>query len=398
MPSDIQSLWVELGPSGVAIVRAITTRADCPLIDLGTHSQRMDTRAPADSDSFGVRVCETIAAPGTPSAAVESQALAMPRPDPRRIVVIGDTGCRLKRPDAFQACNDPQAWPFAAIARAAARWQPDLVIHVGDYHYREAECPAGDAGCAGSPSADKWEAWRADFFAPAAELLRAAPWVMARGNHEACSRAGRGWFRFLDPQLPASGCRDYTTPYATGMGELQLLVLDTAILPNTDAPADMVASYAPQFDLVRQQTHYPTWLIMHHPLWGVGQVNDPPEGPRQFQQNPTLQAASANDLGPAVSLVISGHVHLFEVLSFADGRPPQLIVGQGGTALDPAVTLLFVGTEVAGSTVAQGITLDRFGFTTLELGEQGWMATARDVDGHPLVQCRLARNGTSCGE
>ena len=29
---------------------------------------------------------------------------------------------------------------------------------------------------------------------PAAELLATAPWVVARGNHELCSRAGLGWF------------------------------------------------------------------------------------------------------------------------------------------------------------------------------------------------------------
>ena len=57
----------------------------------------------------------------------------------KRIVVIGDTGCRLKG-DNVQDCNDPAQWPFAAIARLAAARHPDLVIHVGDYHYRESPC------------------------------------------------------------------------------------------------------------------------------------------------------------------------------------------------------------------------------------------------------------------
>lgn len=42
----------------------------------------------------------------------------------------------------------------------------------------------------GNPDADAWEAWWLDFFQPAGELLTAAPWVFARGNHELCSHAG----------------------------------------------------------------------------------------------------------------------------------------------------------------------------------------------------------------
>jgi hypothetical protein len=104
-----------------------------------------------------------------------------------------------KAEDAWQACNDPEAWTFAEVARAAAAAHPDLVLHVGDYHYRENACPEGHAGCAGSPWAYGWDAWDADFFTPAAPLLAAAPWVMVRGNHEECARAGQGWWLLLDP-------------------------------------------------------------------------------------------------------------------------------------------------------------------------------------------------------
>ena len=36
-----------------------------------------------------------------------------------RIVVMGDTGCRLKGA-SIQDCNDPRAWPFAAVMQRAA--------------------------------------------------------------------------------------------------------------------------------------------------------------------------------------------------------------------------------------------------------------------------------------
>jgi hypothetical protein len=160
----------------------------------------------------------------------------------RRIVLVGDTGCRLKKAeDAWQACNDPEAWTFAEVARAAAAAHPDLVLHVGDYHYRENACPEGHAGCTGSPWAYGWDAWDADFFSPAAPLLAAAPWVMVRGNHEECARAGQGWWLLLDPH-PLSGntgCADpaqdadgnHTLPYAVDLGgHARLIVADFSAL------------------------------------------------------------------------------------------------------------------------------------------------------------------------
>ncbi|MFX8797610.1 metallophosphoesterase, partial [Acinetobacter baumannii] len=85
------------------------------------------------------------------------------------------------------------AWPFKLGATLSASLKPDLVLHVGDFHYREKPCPAGNDGCAGSPWGDNWDVWREDFFAPADSLLRAAPWIMVRGNHELCDRGGHGW-------------------------------------------------------------------------------------------------------------------------------------------------------------------------------------------------------------
>ncbi len=73
------------------------------------------------------------------------------------------------------------------------------MIHVGDYVYRETPCPEGNTTCAGSPWGYGWDVWNADFFEPAAPLLANAPWLVVRGNHENCARAGEGWLRFLDP-------------------------------------------------------------------------------------------------------------------------------------------------------------------------------------------------------
>jgi hypothetical protein len=102
----------------------------------------------------------------------------------------------------------PKQWPFHFIADVVAQTKPDLVIHVGDYHYRETPCPRGHDGCAGSPFGDTWSVWRADFFAPADTLLKMDPWVFVRGNHELCDRGGKGWSRMLErfPFDAAAGC------------------------------------------------------------------------------------------------------------------------------------------------------------------------------------------------
>ena len=135
---------------------------------------------------------------------------------------------RRLKDQAIQNCNDPQDWPFPNVAAAAARLKPDLVIDVGDYLYRESPCPAGNSGCAGTPYGDNWPAWKADFFAPAAPLLAAAPWVFVRGNHEDCERTGRGYLRLLGPLAYAPTCVGHLAPYRVKLGDFELMVMDNA--------------------------------------------------------------------------------------------------------------------------------------------------------------------------
>jgi hypothetical protein len=84
---------------------------------------------------------------------------------------------------------------FPRFAGQAARTRPDLMIHLGDYLYRESPCQPGDNRCTGTPWGDNWATWNADFFEPAAPLLHHTVWLMARGNHDECGRAGNGFTR-----------------------------------------------------------------------------------------------------------------------------------------------------------------------------------------------------------
>ncbi len=136
-----------------------------------------------------------------------------------------------------------KVWPFGVIADDEQRSAADLIVHVGDYNYRntprdmvlsprvtrltapitvkvydtgdlddedvrrgaDRRGPTGARTCRGSPIPDTWAAWRDDFFMPAARLMKMAPWLLVRGNHELCGRAGPGWYYLLDPQSALLG-------------------------------------------------------------------------------------------------------------------------------------------------------------------------------------------------
>jgi hypothetical protein len=388
-----EAAWVELGPSGAVLARAISKADACPELMVDKVAVRMEERAAPSPPDYPVRSCETALPPHARRVTLGGQRLPLPADRPRRIVVVGDTGCRLKAVDGFQACNDPGAWPFARVARSIARWRPDVVIQVGDYLYREEPCPEGNRGCRGSPFGQNWPTWDADFFSPAAPALRAAPWLFVRGDHELCSRAGPGWFRFLDPGPMPASCQDVTEPYSVDLGRVRMLVLDTA-LASDRAPLNP-DPYVSQFVALRALAGSNAWLLAHKPMWGLLPDSS---GGSVTVLNPTLQAASGNSLPPGVRLVLTGHIHLAEVLGFAGVRPPQIVAGISGTLLLPQITAPLVGMDVAGATLATARTLARHGFFTFTPRPWGWAATIRDVDGKAMARCRLRGRSAACGQ
>ena len=388
-------VWTELGPSGL-LARAVTNEATCPAVRLDGHTQPMRERAQPSPPDFPVLVCEAEVPAWTHHASIGRQRLALFKQRPTRIVIIGDAGCRIEGTEA-QACNDPTQWPFAEIAERAARWHPDLVIHVGDYIYREDPCPPGNDGCAGSPHGHNWAALQADLFTPARALLQAAPWVFVRGNHETCARGGEAWFRFLYPLSMPATCEDYTAPYKIPLGDVDLLILDSAITNDFEEPPEQVAAFRAQFEAVRQLATGDSWLITHKPMYAFGHAGEQNGVEQLFIDQQVLQEASANDFPAGIRLFIGGHIHLFETLSFGRGRPPQLVVGNSGTELDPPVTTSLPGLETAGLEVTSGMNLAEFGFVTMQRqGRRRWTATLRDVEGEPILKCSLRAEGLSC--
>jgi hypothetical protein len=420
-----------------AVARAITNAPACPAIEFDGVAAAMDVRArpatvplrPTRSEpalskpsAFPVLVCEKAIPAGVIRAAIHDRALPLPKANPQRIVVIGDTGCRLfKMTDAvFQACNDAMQWPFAAVAAAAAAAAPDLVIHVGDYHYRENECPAGNVQCAGSPWGYGWDAWEADLFAPAEALFRAAPWIVVRGNHESCNRAGQGWWRFLDPRplAPRQDCNvaaddaigDYSEPYAVPLGsgpaaDTQFIVFDSSNVGVAPLPADdaMHVQYRAQleraFALAARRPN--VFFMNHHPILAFAPNPAKPDAP--FPGNGALQSVLARLqptalFPPNVKALLSGHVHLFEVVSFATPQPAQFVVGNGGDWIDTPLPLpLPAGVVPAPGTVIAGlVATNRFGFMTMERDGARWRMVAHDMRGAPQISCTLQERQASC--
>jgi len=386
--------FVVLGPDG-AVARIVTDAPECPSLVLDGATQPMALRAAPDA-RFPVRVCEAPIPRGTAAAAIGGHPLPLPKP-PRRIVAFGDTGCRMIDEPGFryhQACNDPAAWPFIKTSAAAARLKPDLVIHVGDYDYRESACPADDAGCSGSPVGYDWAAWRADFFAPAAALLRTAPWVMTRGNHENCGRANEGFFRLLDPRPMPAQCPAITDPYTVTLGIFAVIVLDSGAASDFTTPPDLVAVYQAQFAALNPPPG--AWLLTHRPIWAFDTQHEMSGETHVAGINQTLEAASGNALPPAIAMVVAGHTHLFEALSFADRRPPQLVLGTGGDLLSDEILAPPGGRPIAGSSVAHGRIVHAWGFTVFERAAKGWKASFRDPDGVPRFTCAIVERDVRC--
>jgi hypothetical protein len=103
----------------------------------------------------------------------------------------------------------------------------------------------------------------------------------------------------------------------------------------------------------------------------------------------------------SIDALLSGHVHLFEMVSYSTPQPTQLISGNGGAWADvPLPRPLPSGaTPAAGAAIQSIVSTNRSGFLLLERsGPTGatWRIDARDRRGDPLTTCALADRKTRC--
>ncbi|HSY24008.1 MAG TPA: metallophosphoesterase [Polyangiaceae bacterium] len=474
--NQVVSSWVELGgPNGsngldgnVAIARAITAATPtggtnpCPAITInGAAPVQMNLRAgattslparsgvvtPVKPSLFPVSACEYVLPANATSAVVAGQSLPLPKANPTKVVVIGDTGCRLEVGNGFQSCNDGDPngtdtpWPFAEIASLAAAQNPDLVLHVGDYQYRESACPGGMFNCAGSPWGYGWDTWQADLFAPAAPLLAAAPWIMTRGNHEMCNRAGQGWYRFLDTNAydttdvhtcdsaandTAGNGGNFNNPFLVNINaSTQVVVFDTAnAKPSSGVATGTTSAW---YETYQSELETAGSLVgaaplpfnlwsNHHAIFGYATGASPTSAIPLFP--PVMNAVFPGTyFPPPINLALHGHTHDYQALNFApetlaDGGAFQptatLVSGNAGDLLDTTLPYPLTGAAVSAVSnptavsvatvggVQQFATADFFGYMVLEFNAgppATWVSTEYRPDNTVRDVCTIQTSG-----
>ncbi len=351
-------------PSQLQARAVIPTGVDCPRLHITTTAGRnlvrdMGMRVPGATTGAAfanVRACEGNLPANAARAKVGTT--RVPASLPGRVTelaIIGDTGCRMKGSSIQDCAND---WPLAENARSIARTDPDAIIMVGDFFYREAACPTADqALCGGSPPPlngmpfkDSQYGWMADAFIPMAPLFAAAPILVVRGNHEECSRGGNGYFLFFDASplgpdacapvggvAPTNITPSWAVDLPTSGRTLRLVVVDAAYGEDSSVTS-WVTQQEPEYQrawrMARRGRGSPdVWLLMHRPIFGL-LTTDYSTGPTWTPWMSMDQQAAAEGLLGPYQAIMSGHLHLAQAVR-TPGYPAQFVVGTGGTTLDP---------------------------------------------------------------
>jgi len=416
------------------VLRVVTEASKCPSVEwdgqikselrmrVGKENIPMRKKSEQISADFQVITCELEWPKNVKEAKIDSLVLRLPPTEINKIVVIGDTGCRLKAAENYyQDCNDHQKWPLEKVMRQAAAKNPDLVIHVGDLHYRESPCPEDVPGCKGASWGYGFPAWKADFFEPAKPLLEKAPWIFVRGNHEVCSRAGQGWHRFIDSNLwdEKRSCNnpindlhgDYSEPFAVSLGNsAQLIVFDSSKNGSkkiTDKD-ESFSIYLNQFKTIEKLATNKKFNIFgsHHPV-NIVLPSNKKGGEAEYQLYPTgytnvLSSIYGQELfNASMNLTIHGHNHIFEAITYEVNRPAEIVSGNSGSSLEEVNSspIILSNEQKKQLKIKEFTSYQDFGFGTFErqdVNGEKWIFTEYDVNGKQILQCDVAGRTLSC--
>ncbi|MFN9643938.1 MAG: hypothetical protein ACK6BG_02175 [Cyanobacteriota bacterium] len=435
----------EQAPSGLIARVVLPAGVGCPPLETQQPTEQgprwsarpmRERRAGATTrQAFGsLLVCEAPLPERALAARIAGRRLPAALP-PRidKLAIFGDTGCRLLG-NAIQACNDPAAWPLAPVVRALARQRADVAIFLGDFFYRESACPsANNSQCGGSPAplggapfTDSGWGWVADALVPMGPLLESLPLVVLRGNHELCGRGGNGYFLLFDP---AFGTAERCAPTASGTApvvyspttavelpingrrRLRLVNVDSANGNDEAIDAGILVRQRPLFEQAhRLAAGAPeAWLLTHRPVNAVMSSAFLPTPPGNATPWSSLtQTAASDGLLAPFQLRLSSHLHLVQAVQ-VPGQPGQIVLGNGGTELDPPAYPLPPYGPLATSTgqpvqpgwkpLPQATVLTtwlRFGGMIAEPTSRGWRFTMQDQNGEPFALCRLEGRQVSC--
>jgi hypothetical protein len=233
-------------------------------------------------------------------------------------------------------------------------------------------------------------------------MLSAAPLVMVRGNHEAYGADCAGWFRYFAFASAVSSCtlrQRFTPPYKIKLtAHRELIVLDTSDAPY-NAKSD-IPEYKNELAQANALVKQPAWLISHVPLSDVAK--------KGIEAGPAILEQALKSLGTPLSpnfrMVISGHLHQFEYLSFTTPVPAQLILGNGGTQMSKAIPVLpnTVVDMYDNVKVLEGLAQSIFGYGLIQLKNKDSpdanpkSATIKNVNDTVYRTCSLHRYHLHC--
>ena len=426
--------------SGIVVRAVVPDGAPCPTLDVViTHKgdDRLRTvpmwvrGAPATTaPAFeSITVCSAHMPTGAVRATVAGRSVPARMPIAvDRIALFGDSGCRIVS-YVVQDCADTQAWPLSVISASIAREHPDAVLYTGDFFYREAACPEDEQDECGSspapviglPFTDSAYGWIADVLLPMTPMLSTAPLVVTRGNHEACYRGGNGYFLLFDPRdgteatcAPVVGSAGLTAaptvptptyaidlPIAAGR-TLRLAIVDSAGGSDTSVTsfaAQQRPAYQRAAELTRQAAGRESWLLTHRPIYGYVTSTFAQPGVPFNPWTSADQTAAAMGLLDTFDMVLSGHVHIAQMVQLP-GLPGQLVLGNGGTLLDPAI-----GYPLPTTAPGSGYPSPSWAWVAPEFGyaiatpnaeDRSWRISMRDPSGSQFARCGLKNSSLYC--
>jgi len=372
--------WIQLNGQGEYEFR-VTGVESCPSIECDGIGIVTESRFEG-SDSFSAKTC--FANVNNCSKTVYNGELKEIKKTIKKIAIIGDTGCRIKigkkdkDHNSVQNCADPNAWSAKEIAQTIASMKPDLVVHVGDYNYRE-KCDNKELceklGITQNDVGNGYHIWEKDFLQPFESLLQSAPFIFVRGNHENCDRSWEGYMSMLSP-YPFTRCKHSDTgsrifkniPEKTYKVELlgfKAVITDSAG-QNDESVKHSDREYFKKIFKDFKEDIKDSLFITHKPLYSLN-FNDK-----------TAQELAFKKSGAEPKALVSGHIHNFQYMENSDIR--QLIVGNSGTKLD---------THPAINDYPKSKQIEEFGFVILDRVGDGYVGTLYSKDGSRMYDFEL---------
>lgn len=374
--------WVQYIDNNKIVAKLITEKAQCPQIKIDDQLLPMDLRITYQDAQLKTKitVCEADVT-NAQTASIKKQKLKLPANKVNRFVVIGDTGCEHSffDPKARKQKCDKEHWPFEQIADKVASLKADFIIHMGDYlyqdHYKNPQDAAKNAQM-------QWYFYREDFFKSARKMLKSAPMIFIRGNHESCKYGGIGWFAFFNPRV-SNECRQFTDSYKLRINDLNFVVFDSSGATNgSDYPSDQLAKYSQDFAEIYDNIFTPHWMLIHQPLIPLEKLAEDESFPEKMHARVIAQAFK-KEYSRKMPLAISGHYHAMALIEQAYPKFSQVIVGNGGTYLNESskddYTIRTAEDDLA-------IIKVRYGYTIFDrVKEDLWKMSSFDLDGNLLM-------------